>query len=187
MTIDRAVGLSRDPSGFSGLLAFGKNLQVLSVNRSFPELFGISIQEVVGKPVDEVLAGIGFSEECRRAVVRRPFRNLECTISTAAKGAIALDLPLSRIHVAGEEWLLVVDDIAERKRAEIFRVDWTRVLEWIAAGRELGQVLEEITLVIEKPMRGAKASVLLLDPATQCLGHAAAPSLPAEPARIWDR
>lgn len=109
----------------SGLLAIGKNLEVLSVNRSFRELFNVTHQQVVGQTVDAVLQTIGLSQKCRDAVAaREPFSNLECTCSTADKEDMTLNLTLSGIRFAEEEEeeeesaLLVIEDITERKRAE---------------------------------------------------------------------
>lgn len=112
----------------SGLLVIGKparlsgsggESEVLSVNRSFCELFNVTGLQVVGKTVDTVLQTIGFSKKCRDAIaVRMPFRNLECTCSIPGKGELTLNLTLSGIRVAEEEALLVIEDITERKLAE---------------------------------------------------------------------
>ena len=108
----------------SGLVVISKESEVLSVNRSFCELFKLKRQEVVGQSVDAVLQTIGLSEECRTAIAaRRPFRNLECTCSIPRKhsGELTLNLTLSGIRLAEEEeeeGLLVMDDITERKRVE---------------------------------------------------------------------
>ena len=107
----------------SGLLVIGKESEVLSVNRSFCELFNVTRLQVVGKTVDAALQTIGLSQKCRDAIaVRMPFRNLECTCSIPGKGELTLNLTLSGIRVAEEEEeeeeLLVIEDITERKRAE---------------------------------------------------------------------
>lgn len=97
----------------------GGESDVISVNRSFCELFNLKRQQVVGQPVDAVLQTIGLSQECREAIAaRRPFRNLECRCSTSGKGEMVLNLNLSGIRLAEEEALIVIEDITERKRAE---------------------------------------------------------------------
>jgi len=53
-----------------------------------------------------------------------------------------------------------------------------RVLELMARGRPLSEVLETLCLVIEEGIPGAVCSVLLLDPSGKHLQHAAAPHLP---------
>lgn len=55
----------------------------------------------------------------------------------------------------------------------------TEVLERIAAGTALPDVLTGITLALEGLVPGCRCSVLLLDPSRSTLHHGAAPSLPA--------
>ena len=59
-----------------------------------------------------------------------------------------------------------------------------RVLERIAAGAKLGEILEAIVTLVEAQGSGALCSILLLDDRT--LRHGAAPSLPVEYARAID-
>ncbi|HEY0812397.1 MAG TPA: ATP-binding protein [Pseudonocardia sp.] len=61
----------------------------------------------------------------------------------------------------------------------------TSVLELIAAGTPLAEVLTCVVVALEELIAGSRCSILLLDPATATLHHGAAPSLPvAYSARI---
>ncbi|HEX9041996.1 MAG TPA: ATP-binding protein [Trebonia sp.] len=61
----------------------------------------------------------------------------------------------------------------------------TSVLELIAAGTSLAEVLTCVAVALEDLIEGSRCSILLLDPATATLHHGAAPSLPhAYSARI---
>jgi len=55
----------------------------------------------------------------------------------------------------------------------------TLVLELIAAGTPLAEVLTCVAVSLEELIEGSRCSILLLDPATATLHHCAAPSLPA--------
>ena len=55
----------------------------------------------------------------------------------------------------------------------------TQVLELIAAGTPLAEVLTCVVVSLEELIEGSRCSILLLDPATATLHHCAAPSLPA--------
>jgi PAS domain S-box-containing protein len=55
----------------------------------------------------------------------------------------------------------------------------TSVLELIAAGSPLAEVLTCVVVALEELIVGSRCSILLLDPATATLHHGAAPSLPA--------
>src|SRR5579862_4645695 len=62
-----------------------------------------------------------------------------------------------------------------------------RVLERVADGAPLRDILRDITLLIERQRPGAMmCSVLLLDREHACVRHGAAPSLPAEFVRHID-
>ena len=56
----------------------------------------------------------------------------------------------------------------------------TTVLELIAAGTALPDVLAAVTRSLEELIPGSRCSVLLLDAATRTLRHGAAPTLPRE-------
>jgi PAS domain S-box-containing protein len=55
----------------------------------------------------------------------------------------------------------------------------TSVLELIAAGTPLDEVLTCVVVALEELIEGSRCSILLLDPETATLHHGAAPSLPA--------
>jgi len=72
----------------------------------------------------------------------------------------------------------IVQDVTTRKLSEIGERNRRRILELIARGTSLAQVLETIATGIEEESNGALCSILLLDQSGQHLQHAAAPSLP---------
>ncbi len=56
----------------------------------------------------------------------------------------------------------------------------TEVLDLLASGAELAEVLDAVAVALEELIPGSRCSVLLLDPATGTLNHGAAPHLPAK-------
>ena len=71
-------------------------------------------------------------------------------------------------------------DIADRKRAESLASGQSRLLERIAAGEDLKQILEGIVRFAEEHGSGFAASLMTLDQGGEQLRMASAPSLPAE-------
>jgi len=63
-------------------------------------------------------------------------------------------------------------------RANALRGGERDILEMIARGVPLSEVLDRLTRLNESEFPGLLASILLLDPSGKCLRHAAAPSLP---------
>ena len=70
------------------------------------------------------------------------------------------------------------EEIAERLRAEAMLSEQSRLLEMIAAGAPLPDILDRLCRWIESQLPGQMASLLLLDDDGLHLRHGAAPSLP---------
>ncbi|RDI73742.1 GGDEF: diguanylate cyclase (GGDEF domain-containing protein) [Gaiella occulta] len=69
-------------------------------------------------------------------------------------------------------------DISERKLAEALAAGQARLLELVAKGTPLPEVLDAVTRFVEEQSSDVLASILLLDPDGLHLRHGAAPSLP---------
>jgi len=154
----------------SGLLVISEKSEVLSVNRSFCELFNVKRQQVVGQNVDTVLQTIGLSQECRDAIAARvPFRNLECSCSIPGKGELTLNLTLSGIRLAEEEEeeeeevLLVIDDITERKRAELQRQVISEIIQGVTMTANLDELMQLIHRALKKVIYAENYFIALYD------------------------
>ena len=80
----------------------------------------------------------------------------------------------------------VTRDMTERQRVETVQAGHKRVLELLARGHGLGEVLDELLRTIEAVLPGRRCAVMLVDPAGECLRVAAAPTLPPEWRRALD-
>jgi len=78
------------------------------------------------------------------------------------------------------EFVGAVTDITERKRAETLLAGEKRVLEMIATGSPLREILNVLCLIIEDQRRDTLASILLVNPDGIHLDVIAGPSLPKE-------
>ncbi|HWH83998.1 MAG TPA: EAL domain-containing protein [Burkholderiaceae bacterium] len=81
----------------------------------------------------------------------------------------------ARLQIANDR---LQEEVAERLRAEASLGEQSRLLEMIAVGAPLSDVLEQLCLRIESQLSGQLASILLLDNDGIHLRCAAAPSLP---------
>jgi PAS domain S-box-containing protein len=75
-------------------------------------------------------------------------------------------------------WVFTAEDITERRMSEAFRAGQVTVLEMIASGQPLAEVLTALCHIAETQLPGSRCSVLLLDPERKTLHLGAAPSLP---------
>src|SRR5580698_5321794 len=76
------------------------------------------------------------------------------------------------------EFVGILMDVTEQKRAEALRDGESRVLEMIARDAPLEKILENLVRVVEAQFAGLLCSILLLDEDGQHTRHGAAPSLP---------
>jgi PAS domain S-box-containing protein len=78
----------------------------------------------------------------------------------------------------GIEFVGAVMDVTERKRAEALLAGEKRLLEMVARGDSLAQILDSLCLLVEGQASDVFASILLLDSNGKQLRHGGAPSLP---------
>jgi PAS domain S-box-containing protein len=76
-------------------------------------------------------------------------------------------------------WYSVHTDIDDQKRAEALLVGEKRLLEMVASGSSLSELLDALCQLVESMASGCYCSVVLVDASGARLEHGAAPSLPA--------
>jgi PAS domain S-box-containing protein len=98
-----------------------------------------------------------------------------------ARGLVTRDAEGRAVSIAGTH-----TDVSERKRSEGFGAAQRQVLELIATGSPLADVLSRLVLLVEQLSEGMLCSVLLLDDDGVSMRHGAAPSLPPDYVRAID-
>src|SRR6266513_1190967 len=149
-------------------------------NRAGAELAGISQDQLVGTPVIDTY----LPEE--RHVFRERLEKLK-TGSTirferkfVRKNGEIVPVEVSVSAIRGGYFQAILRDISERKRGEALKAGEKRILEMIATGVALKEILNALCLIIEEQQSGTLASVLLLNPDGVYLDVVAGPSLPKE-------
>jgi PAS domain S-box-containing protein len=82
----------------------------------------------------------------------------------------------ARGHIV--RWYVLETDIDDRKRAEALLAGEKRLLEMVASGQSMSEILEALCHLVENTVNGCYCSVVLVDPSCTRLEHGAAPSLP---------
>src|SRR5207245_118351 len=72
----------------------------------------------------------------------------------------------------------IIRDISQRKWREALIEGENRVLEMVAKGDSLADILDNLCLMVEEQSTGVLASILLMDPNGKQLRHGGAPNLP---------
>src|SRR3989475_5091740 len=149
-------------------------------NRAGADLVGIPQDELVGTPVtDTYLAGERdlFLERLEKLRGGGPLRYERIFVR---KNGDNLPVEVSVTAIRGGYFQAILRDISERKRSEALLAGEKRLLEMIATGVGLKEILNTLCLIIEEQRAGTLASVLLLNPDGVHLDCIAGPSLPKE-------
>jgi signal transduction histidine kinase/DNA-binding LytR/AlgR family response regulator len=127
----------------------------------------------------------------RLVVLKKPFDSIEvCQLASALTAKWEMTQQAAAKMIGLEEAVrerteelskanaALLQDIVARERAEALRAEHGRLLEMIATGSPLEQVLEGVARFAESQIEGATASIRLLSDDGPRPRHGAAPSLP---------
>ena len=89
---------------------------------------------------------------------------------------IPVEVSLSALR--GRYYQSIIRDISHRKRREALLAGENRLLEMVAKGDSLADILDSLCRLVEQLSSGVLASILLMDPNGKQLRHGAAPNLP---------
>jgi PAS domain S-box-containing protein len=147
-------------------------------NRAGAELAGIPQDQLIGTPVTETYLPEErelFRERLEKLKTERAVRFERKFVR---KNGEIVPVEVSVSGIRGGYFQAVLRDISERKRAEALFTGEKHLLEMIATGVALEEILNSLCLIIEEFRGGTLASVLLLNPDGLHLDCVAGPSLP---------
>src|SRR5438128_2878087 len=97
---------------------------------------------------------------------------------------IPVEVSLSALR--GRYYQAIIRDISQRKWREALLAGENRVLEMVAKGDSLAEILDKLCLLVDKQSSGVLASILLMDPNGRQLRHGGAPNLPKAYTEVID-
>lgn len=175
-----------------GLLLVDRDETILFANPAVCRMLGYSEAELLGQNA----TGLLFRERDRPAMKER---NRRCAAGIAEGYEIEVRrssgecrwtwisaAPVTDADGKYSGTMSIIADITERKLNEALAHGQRRVLEMIAGGAPLEEILTALLRVLESQFPEMLCSVLLLDPDGERLRHGAAPSLPEEYVRAID-
>lgn len=175
-----------------GMRLTDKDGAILMVNDAFCKMVGKEKQDLEGKPLSVIYA----EGDQARILTHQRERFLERTIQPRIEREITLwngerkwfELSNSFLEIEEQppQLLSVFRDITARKRSQALQAGHNRVLEQLATGKPLPEILEVLINTLDQQMPEALGSVLLLDEDGRRLRHGAAPRLPDEYNRAVD-
>jgi PAS domain S-box-containing protein len=162
-----------------------RTFQFTHVSREAEVLLGYPVERWLNEPdfwqhhihPDDREAAISF---CKKATEENRSHEFEYRMM-AADGRVVWFHDVVRVVVEDgnpKELFGVMIDVSERRRAEALLEGQKDLLEMVAVGTSLEQVLEGLTRFVEARSEGMLCSILLADDDGQRLRRGAAPSLP---------
>ncbi|MEA2723022.1 MAG: hypothetical protein QOH59_793 [Gemmatimonadales bacterium] len=163
---------------------------VLRVNKEFTRMFGYTAEETVGRPLlDLVAPEERLPEYQNNARMLSSGQKVESETIRRRKDGVRIHVSMtaSPVLTAGPiEGYIIYRDITERKRDEALLAGEKRLLEMIAKGEPLPQLLEALCRLVEETATGSLCSILLVDPNGRQLRAGAGPSLPLDYTQALD-
>jgi diguanylate cyclase (GGDEF)-like protein/PAS domain S-box-containing protein len=172
-------------SSFDAIIGRTTDGIVTSWNAAAERIFGYSAEEMVGRPVASLVAAesrsiLAHVNECiGRGEVVEP---VEAVCVRGDGSRVDVEVTVSSIIGAAGEIIgvsAIARDITERKRSQALATGQADLLEFVAGGAALPDVLDHLACFVEQHGDDVLASILLLDRDGVHLRHGAAPSLPA--------
>jgi PAS domain S-box-containing protein len=159
--------------------------EVESVNRHVLEYFGATLEELKGWAAGDTVHPDDLpmvTAAWRRAVETGEAYDIEHRMRRADgiyRWFQVRGLPLRDAQGRVTRWYVLETDIDDRKRAEALLAGEKQLLEMVADGHSMSEILEALCRLVESTASGCYCSVVLVDPSCTRLEHGAAPSLPA--------
>src|SRR5205809_2404459 len=149
-------------------------------NRAGAELAGIPENELVGTPVTDTYLPEERNVFRERLEQLKTGGTLRFERNFVRKDGDIVPVEVSVTAIRGGYFQAILRDISERKRSEALLAGEKRLLEMIATGVGLKEILNTLCLIIERQRAGTLASVLLLNADGVHLDCIAGPNLPKE-------
>jgi PAS domain S-box-containing protein len=159
------------------------NWRYTHMNKKAGEIFNRNPKAMIGKHIwTEFPEGVGqpFHHAYEKALAEQKFIQLEEYYAPYDKWFE------NRIYPSRDGLSIFFHDVTDRKKAELLMAGEKTVMEKIATGAQLPEILDAIALSIETQSSGIFCSVLLMDADGKRLRHGGAPRLPDEFNRAID-
>jgi PAS domain S-box-containing protein len=149
-------------------------------NRAGAELAGVTQDKLVGMSIPDTHLPEERHLLQERLEKLKTQRTVRFERKFLRKNGEIVPVEVSAVRLRSGYFQAILRDISERKKAEALLAAEKRVLEMIATGVALKEILNALCLFIEEQRSGTLASVLLLNPDGVHLNSVAGPSLPRE-------
>ena len=155
--------------------------RLVQFNNALCQMTGYSAEELRGRRLHDIKPPeyAAQIETNARILLERGEATLESAYLTREGATLPIEVHARTMESDGRRLILsIARDISERKRSEQREQTRLQILEKLATGSSLPDLLTLIVRFVEQQQTGALCSVLLVDEEGGKLRHGAAPSLP---------
>lgn len=149
-------------------------------NRAGAELAGIPRDQLVGTPVSDTYLPEESHLFRERLEKIRTGTTIRFERKFVRKNGETVPVDVSVSAIRGGYFQAILRDISKRKQGEALLAGEKQLLEMVATGVPLKQILNALCVIIQEQRSGTLASVLMLNPDGVHLNSIAGPSLPSE-------
>ena len=149
-------------------------------NRASADLVGIPQDQLVGTPVTDTYLPEERHLFRERLEKLRTGTTIRFERKFVRKNGEIVPVEVSVSGIRGGYFQAILRDISKRKQGEALLAGEKQLLEMVATGVPLKEILNALCLIIQEQRSGTLASVLLLNPDGLHLDSIAGPSLPNE-------
>ena len=167
------------------IISVDSTQRIILFNQGAEKVFGYTQAEIIGRPLD-VLLPKGVEDVHRKhiedfarspGVPRMMEQRREVSGRRKDGGEFPAEASISKLDLGSQlVFTVILRDITERKRTDAILAGEKRVLEMVAKGDSLNQILDSLCRLVEEQAPDILASILLVE--HNLLRHGAAPSLP---------
>ncbi len=160
-----------------GISIADENYRFIEVNNKFCQMLGYSREELLQLKMTDVAALRASDSPLRFNEIKQGNSILSERYLIRKDGSM-LPVEISASKMQQKYYLSFVRDITERKRTQEILAGEKEVMEMLATGSSLKEILHKIALNYESLCPNTICSILLLNKEKTALIHGAAPSLP---------
>jgi PAS domain S-box-containing protein len=159
--------------------------QIELVNRQTLEYFGMTLEELRSRGIADSVHPEDLKNVLaawRNAVASgHPYEVEErlCRADGVYRGFHTRGFPLRDMEGHIVLWYIIQRDVDDQKQSETLLAGEKQLLELVADGHSMSEILAAICRLVESTASGCYCSVVLIDRSGTRLEHGAAPSLPA--------
>ena len=167
------------------IISVDSNQQIILFNQGAEKVFGYTQAEIIGRSLDLLLPQ-GVEDVHRKhiedfarspGVPRMMEQRREVSGRRKDGGEFPAEASISKLDLGSQlVFTVILRDITERKRTDAILAGEKRVLEMVAKGDSLNQILDSLCRLVEEQAPDILASILLVE--HNLLRHGGAPSLP---------